>query len=91
MDDAYLGGELSGGTAGHGSENEVPFVAAVSLNEMGHPVHLKLSMVAGFTRDAIEEWSHVHLAPGTVVTSDGLGVLRGSDRCRLRPHAHRRG
>ena len=34
MDDAYLGGELSGGTAGRGSENKVPFVAAVSINEM---------------------------------------------------------
>jgi transposase-like protein len=75
MDDAYLGGELSGGTAGRGSENKVPFVAAVSLNEMGHPVYLKLTMVAGFTRDAIKEWANAHLAPGTVVTSDGLGCF----------------
>ena len=75
MDDAYLGGELSGGTAGRGSENKVPFVAAVSLNEMGHPVYLKLTLVAGFTRDAIKEWSQIHLAPGTVVTSDGLGCF----------------
>jgi len=27
IDDAYLGGELSGGKAGRGSENKVPFVA----------------------------------------------------------------
>ena len=33
MDDAYLGGELSGGKAGRGSENKIPIVAAVSLNE----------------------------------------------------------
>ena len=72
MDDAYLGGELSGGTVGRGSENKVPFVAAVSLNEMGHPVYLKLSLVAGFTLDAIKEWAKSHVAPGTVVTSDGL-------------------
>jgi len=31
IDDAYLGGERSGGKAGRGSENKVPFVAAVSL------------------------------------------------------------
>ena len=31
VDDAYLGGELTHGTAGRGSENKVPFVAAVSL------------------------------------------------------------
>src|SRR5471030_1958734 len=71
MDDAYLGG----GTVGRGSENKVPFVASVSLDEMGHPVYLKLTMVAGFTRDAIKEWANVHLAPGTVVTTDGLGCF----------------
>jgi transposase-like protein len=39
MDDAYLGGELNGGKAGRGSENKIPIVAAVSLNEAGHPIH----------------------------------------------------
>ena len=32
VEDAYLGGERSGGKAGRGSENKVPFVAAVALN-----------------------------------------------------------
>jgi len=31
------------GTVGRGSENKVPFVATVSLNEKGHPVYLKLA------------------------------------------------
>jgi hypothetical protein len=35
VDDAYLGGESSGGKAGRGSENKVPFVAAVSLSDDG--------------------------------------------------------
>ena len=39
MDDAYLGGELPGARAGRGSENKIPIVAAVSLNETGHPIH----------------------------------------------------
>ena len=30
IDDAYLGGERAGGKVGRGSENKVPFVAAVS-------------------------------------------------------------
>jgi transposase-like protein len=77
LDDAYLGGELRGGTAGRGSENKVPFVAAVSLNTHGHPVYLKLTPVAGFTREAIEQWSQAHLEPGTVVLSDGLGCFAG--------------
>jgi len=35
IDDAYLGGELTGGKAGRGSENKVPFVAAVSPDQAG--------------------------------------------------------
>jgi hypothetical protein len=33
IDDAYLGGELSGGKAGRGSENKVPFIAAAGAHE----------------------------------------------------------
>lgn len=33
LDDAYLGGERAGGKPGRGSENKVPFVAAVSTLE----------------------------------------------------------
>ena len=47
LDDAYLGGERAGGKPGRGSENKVPFVAAVSLNEAGHPMHIKLNLVTG--------------------------------------------
>jgi hypothetical protein len=48
VDDAYLGGERSGGKAGRGSQNKVPFVAAVSLNDEGHPLRTKLTPVSGF-------------------------------------------
>ena len=75
VDDAYLGGERSGGKAGRGSENKVPFVAAVSLSDDGHPLRVKLSAVAGFTRVAIEQWARDHLAPGTTVRSDGLACF----------------
>jgi hypothetical protein len=34
IDDAYLGGENKG-KAGRGSENKVPFVAAIQLNDLG--------------------------------------------------------
>jgi hypothetical protein len=36
VDDAYLGGERTGGKAGRGSENKVPFVAAVSFSDKVH-------------------------------------------------------
>lgn len=75
VDDAYLGGERAGGKPGRGSENKVPFVAAVSLDEKDRPRFLKLSMVSGFTSDAIGKWAKANLAPGCAVISDGLGCF----------------
>lgn len=75
VDDAYLGGERSGGKVGRGSENKIPFVAAVSLNDEGHPLRVKFTPVAGFSSAAIAQWAKVSLAPGTTVFSDGPGLL----------------
>ena len=57
VDDAYLGGERSGGKVGRGSENKVPFVAAVSLSDDGHPLRVKFTPVPGFTLEAIAAWA----------------------------------
>jgi hypothetical protein len=75
--DAYFGGELSGGKSGRGSENKVPFVAAVSLDEAGHPLYIKMAMVQGFTRKAIADWAEHNLSPGCTVISDGLACFFG--------------
>ena len=75
VDDAYLGGERSGGKVGRGSENKVPFVAAVSLNQDGHPLRVKLTPLAGFTLNAIKQWARKSLAPGSTVLSDGLACF----------------
>jgi len=77
VDDAYLGGELAGGKAGRGSENKVPFVAAISLSAEGRPLYIKMAPVPGFTRKAIVGWANADLSPGCVVTSDGLGCFAG--------------
>jgi transposase-like protein len=45
VDDAYLGGERTGGKVGRGSENKLPFIAAVSLSEAGHPQQVRLTPV----------------------------------------------
>lgn len=71
IDDAYLGGEVTGGRAGRGSPNKVPFVAAVELRE-GRPQRVRFDRVSGFSFEALRQWHHTALAPGTVVTSDGL-------------------
>ena len=76
MDDAYLGGERPGGKAGRGSENKIPVVAAISLNEAGHPIHARITPVSGFSSEAIGEWARRHLSPGSSVLSDGLACFR---------------
>jgi hypothetical protein len=75
VDDAYLGGERTGGKVGRGSENKVPFVAAVSFSEEGHPLRAKLTLVPGFTLTAIAQWAKRNLAPGSTVLSDGLACF----------------
>ncbi len=74
--DAYFGGGLNGRKAGRGSENKIPFVAALELNDESRPIHLRLNRVSGFASTAIETWSLESLAPGFVVFSDGLACFR---------------
>jgi hypothetical protein len=75
VDDAYLGGERTGGKVGRGSENKVAFVAAVSLNEEDRPLRVRLTPVPGFTLKAVAAWAKEHLAPGSAVFSDGLACF----------------
>lgn len=75
LDDAYLGGERSGGKVGRGSENKIPFVAAVSLNATGQPKYLKLDLVSGFSTEAVTKWAKASLLPNTTVLSDGLACF----------------
>jgi hypothetical protein len=77
VDDAYRGGERVGGKAGRGSENKIPFVAAVSLNADGHPLYTKMTPVPGFTCNALTDWAQVALVPGCQVISDGLACFTG--------------
>jgi len=75
LDDVYWGGELRGGSRGRGSENKTPFVAAVSINEEGHPIAMNFNVVKGFTLQEIERWSLKHLESGSTVHSDGLNCF----------------
>lgn len=72
IDDAYLGGELPGGKAGRGSENKVPFIAAVQTNNQGHPLYAIFSTVKSFCKEDVETWARRSLVPSTLVVSDGL-------------------
>ena len=74
IDDAYLGGELSGGKAGRGSENKVPFIAAVQTTEEGKPVRACF-VQCSFTKEAVEAFAAKSLARPLTVVSDGLGCF----------------
>jgi len=76
MDDAYLGGERPGGKAGRGSENKIPIIAAISLNESGHPIHAKITPVIGFSSEAVGSWAMAHLDPDCAVLTDGFACFR---------------
>jgi hypothetical protein len=80
IDDSYLGGDLPGGKAGRGSENKVPFVAAVSLNQENHPMYIKFQKVKGVTSEAIQKWATECLSPMSSVISDGLACFRSVTR-----------
>lgn len=63
IDDAYLGGERTGGKPGRGSENKRPFMIAVSTDELGRPGIAVIEPVSGFTRAAIAEWAKPPACP----------------------------
>lgn len=72
VDDAYLGGELPGGKVGRGSENKVPFIAAVQTNNQGHPLYAVFATVKSFCKEEVELWAKRSLKPSSLVVSDGL-------------------
>ena len=64
LDDAYLGGERSGGKRGRGAPGKTPLVAAVETTEEGKPVRLKLRRVSSFCGRAISGFAKRSLDPG---------------------------
>ena len=77
IDDAYLGGERTGGKTGRGSENKVPLVAAVQTTPDGQPV-LACVRPQPHTAEAIALFAAEHIAPSATVVSDGLWCFRAT-------------
>jgi transposase len=87
MDDAYLGGERSGGKRGRGAPGKTPIIVAVETAPEGKPVRLKLRRVEGFRRKEVEKLARRSLDPTTTVLSDGLGCFRGVADARMHASA----
>ena len=71
-DDAYWGGKKHDGKRGRGATGKIPFVAAVSINDKGHPIAIRFSQVKAFSKEAIKAWAQQHLTPKRNVVTDGL-------------------
>ena len=71
IDDAYLGGERTGGKVGRGSENKVPFVAAVQTTPDGQAQFVCLRQQP-FTNEEVAVFAARSIAPTATVVSDGL-------------------
>src|SRR3954467_4325269 len=86
IDDAYLGGERSGGKRGphaipdrggcpmrgRGAAGKTPIVAAVETTAERKPRRLRLTVVKGFRKKEVERLAEGAFAPGSNVVSDGL-------------------
>jgi hypothetical protein len=76
IDDAYLGGERAGHIhGGRGGLNKTAFVAAVQTTPDGKPLFMRLSPIAGFTKQALQDWALHSLAPTARVVSDGTACF----------------
>lgn len=73
IDDAYLGGERPG-TVGRGSENKIPFVAAVQTTDDGRPLFACFRRMP-FTKEAVAAWANKTIAASAHVVSDGLNCF----------------
>jgi len=77
IDDAYLGGERSGGKVGRGSENKIPIIAAVQTTADGQPIVACLRQQP-HTAEEVAVFAAQHLATSATVVSDGLWCFRAT-------------
>src|SRR5690348_7034427 len=70
IDDAYLGGERTGGKRGRGAAGKTPFVAAVETTAERKPRRLRLTVVKGFRKREVEKLAKAAIEPGATVVSD---------------------
>ena len=76
VDDAYLGGKRKKGKRGRGSENKIPFFAAVETDAENRPKRIKLRRIKGFSKIEARRWKNKYLPDASLLVSDGLICLK---------------
>ena len=66
-----IGAVKKTGKRGRGAAGKAPFLAAVSHNDKGHPIYMRMSKVKAFTSVEIKRWSIKHLSDDCTVITDG--------------------
>ena len=78
MDDAYLGGQRSGGKTGRGSPGKTPIIVAVETTDDGKPKRIKLRRIARFKRKRVKSLTKRIVTEGARVVTDGLACFKGT-------------
>jgi transposase-like protein len=76
-DDAVLGGEHAG-KPGRGSENKVPFMAAVELDDNGFPQHVRFDPIADYKGETFADWAKRVLDPKAHLVTDGCASFNAA-------------
>lgn len=77
IDDAYLGGVMSGGKVGRGTENKTTFIAAIETDWDNNPQRMILSTIPAINAENTKIWADKHLEKCAIVVSDGYRGLNG--------------
>ncbi|MEJ8851992.1 IS1595 family transposase [Variovorax rhizosphaerae] len=93
IDDAFIGGERTGGKRGRGSENKAPLIAAVQTTPDGQAIYARLDVLPDWRVPTVARWAVKALWTSTHVVSDGLSGFVGvkSAACSHEPIIHNTG
>lgn len=94
VDDAYLGGKNKGGKRGRGSQNKLPFFAAIQTNDDKHPIKMKLRVIKGFTKGEANEFQEKYLSGQCLLVTDGLACfnyMAGDDHVHQKMNSYENG
>lgn len=74
-DDAVVGGKRRGGKRGRGAAGKAAFIAAVELNDDGHPQHVRFDPLPDPKGDTLRAWVRKALDPHTHLVTDAFASL----------------
>lgn len=75
MDEAYYGAPTTGGKRGRGTD-KTKVVVALSLNDKGHPLFLKMAVVQNVKSKTLADFINANIRPGSVISSDAFSSYK---------------